>query len=319
MEDRSRRLMMCLLVSLPVIMVGLGLTTARDPRSKISDSSYSPFIPVQTQARAMSMPAAPASVPVYLPRTYPIIAVNRPASQGSWGQYSPDTALPDGTSPWYPPPGNPAMPVNATLPQGLLDLLPPSPADARLALPTDSPAALLASPTTAPAEPTQFKMLPFQEAHWQGLELVPLSAGLKRALKLLSDSQGVIIDDVTFPADMAGFVAGDLITSVGQVPTRTLESFIDAADRVRDRRRAEIQFVRKDKTHSLVLTALELRLGTANGETAPMIKPGSRAPTATRAPAPTVTASAPRANSPSTRGTFSPERLPQFVPVIRGK
>jgi len=77
---------------------------------------------------------------------------------------------------------------------------------------------------------------------------------------------------------MEGFWAGDLITSVGQVPTPTLESFIEAADRVRDRRRAEVQILRKNKPHGLVLTALRERLGTANGETAPMIKPGSRPP-----------------------------------------
>jgi hypothetical protein len=155
--------------------------------------------------------------------------------------------------------------VNQAIPQGIQGLCPPL-----AALPTDTP--------THPAASSITKMPPFQEGHWQGVEVIPLTEGLKRVLKIASDVKGVIIDDVTAPADMEGFWAGDVITSVGQVPTPTLESFIKAADRVRDRRRTEVQVLRKSKLHSLVLTALQDRLGTANGETAPMIKPGSRPP-----------------------------------------
>jgi hypothetical protein len=139
---------------------------------------------------------------------------------------------------------------------------------------TDPPAVVLAPPKGSPPA----KMLPFQEAHWQGLEVISLTKNLARIIGIPSDAKGVIVDDVTAPADMEGFIAGDLIISVGQVPTPGLESFIKATDRVRDRRRTEIRLMRNGQLYSLVLTAIHERLGTANGETAPMIKPGSRPP-----------------------------------------
>ncbi len=172
---------------------------------------------------------------------------------------------PPANAPVYVPRNDPMIAVNQAIPQGIQGLWPPLAAS-----PVDAP--------TPPAASSLTKMLPFQEAHWQGLEVIPLTGGLKRVLNILSDAKGVIIDDVTTPADLEGFRAGDLITSVGQVPTPTLESFLQAADRVRGRRRTEVQVLRKSKLHSLVLTALQERLGTANGETAPMIKPGSRPP-----------------------------------------
>jgi hypothetical protein len=129
-----------------------------------------------------------------------------------------------------------------------------------------------------PEPPSLSKILPFQEAHWQGIEVVPSTAALRRVLKITSDAKGVITDETTWPADMQGFQAGDLITSVGEVPTPTLEDFIQATARVRDRRRTEIELLRQNKVYSIVLSAMQERLGTANGETAQTIKAGSRSP-----------------------------------------
>jgi hypothetical protein len=122
------------------------------------------------------------------------------------------------------------------------------------------------------------KALPFQEAHWQGLELIPLTPALGKSLKIPSAAKGVIVDDVTTPADLVGFMAGDLVTAVGQRPTPTLEKFVAAADRVRRRQRVELDLIRKGKEINLVLPALQARLGNANGETAPMIQPGAQPP-----------------------------------------
>ncbi|MHC4176044.1 MAG: magnetochrome domain-containing protein [Planctomycetota bacterium] len=246
MTHEPKRLMMCLLVGLPVVMMGLGLATGHHPRSGVSDSY---------------LPAAPA----HFPREDPMIAVNRAVPQGPWAPCPPAAASAAHASPVRFQRSEPMIGVNQATPQGLWDLFPPV-------------GALAGHAPTSPAASSPIKMLPFQEAHWQGLEVIPLTGGLKRVLKIPSDAKGVIIDDVTAPADMGGFQAGDLITSVGQVPTPTLESFIEAADRVRDRRRTEVRLLRKGKLHSLVLTGLQQRLGTANGETAPMIKPGSRPP-----------------------------------------
>ncbi len=118
--------------------------------------------------------------------------------------------------------------------------------------------------------------LPFQEAHWQGLEVISLSPGLARVLGLPRDSRGVVVDEVTMPADSLGFAAGDLITAVGDMTTLDLESFVAAADHVRDRREVEIVLERRGEQKTVVLQAE--RLGTANGETAPMIPSGARLP-----------------------------------------
>lgn len=118
----------------------------------------------------------------------------------------------------------------------------------------------------------------FAEAHWQGLEVIPKTPALARSLGIPASAEGVIVDDVTLPADLQGFQAGDLVTAVGQVPTPDLMSFVEAADRVRDRRRAEVEILRKKAPQVLVLTALLKRLGTANGETPSMIVPSARMP-----------------------------------------
>jgi len=129
------------------------------------------------------------------------------------------------------------------------------------------------SPTTAQGVP---QMLPFQEAHWQGIEAISVSPGLARVLGMPRRSRGVVIDEVTMPADVQGFGAGDLITAVGGRPTPSLEEFIDAADRVRDESSVVIDVMRKGEPKKIVLSAR--RLGTASGETAPMIPAGARAP-----------------------------------------
>lgn len=122
----------------------------------------------------------------------------------------------------------------------------------------------------------------FAEAHWQGLEVIPKTPALARSLKIPASAEGVIVDDATLPADLQGFQAGDLVTSVGQAPTPDLLSFVQATGRVRDRRRAEVEIVRGGAAQALVLTALFDRLGTANGETPSMIPPSARMPHAYR-------------------------------------
>jgi hypothetical protein len=112
--------------------------------------------------------------------------------------------------------------------------------------------------------------------------VIPKTPTLARSLEIPASAQGVIVDDATLPADLQGFQAGDLVTSVGQLPTPDLMSFVQAADRVRDRRRAEVEILRKGAPQVLVLTALLSRLGTANGETPSMIAPSARMPHAYR-------------------------------------
>jgi hypothetical protein len=119
---------------------------------------------------------------------------------------------------------------------------------------------------------------PFAEAHWQGLEAIPKTPTLAQALKLPPDVDGVILDDVTLPGDLQGFQAGDLVTAVDGVPTPNIVAFIRATDRIRDQKRVVVDFVRAGAPQRLELVALLKRLGTANGETPPMIPPGARRP-----------------------------------------
>lgn len=125
---------------------------------------------------------------------------------------------------------------------------------------------------------------PFQEAHWQGLEVVPLTRGLARFLKVRPDLRGVVVDDVTTPADLAGFLAGDVVCAVDGVLTPDLDTFIDATRRVRESRRTDLTITRDGIARALPLTALRGRLGTANGETAPMIQPGTPPPHGNKGP-----------------------------------
>ena len=146
---------------------------------------------------------------------------------------------------------------------------PPAPADTAAASTIES----LGPPPAAGLDPR-----PFAEAHWQGLEAIPKTPTIAQALKLPPDVDGVIIDDVTLPADLQGFRAGDLVTAVDGVPTPNLVAFIRATDRIRDQKRVVVDFVRGGAPQQLELVALLKRLGPANGETPPMIPPGARRP-----------------------------------------
>ncbi len=119
---------------------------------------------------------------------------------------------------------------------------------------------------------------PFAEAHWQGLEAIPKTPTVAKMLRVPPKVEGVILDDVTLPADLQGFQAGDVVTAVDGVPTPDLVSFIAATDRVRDAKRATVDFVRAGVPRRMEITALADRLGTANGETPPMIPPGAQRP-----------------------------------------
>jgi hypothetical protein len=124
----------------------------------------------------------------------------------------------------------------------------------------------------------------FTEAHWQGLEVIPNTPLVAAALKIPADVPGVIVDDVTLPADLQGFQGGDLVMGVGNVATPDLTSFIEATDRIRDLPQAEVVVLRGGQPQKKALTGLKPRLGTANGETASMIRPGARMPHPYRGP-----------------------------------
>jgi hypothetical protein len=144
--------------------------------------------------------------------------------------------------------------------------------------PNGAPPLGAADRAQTPVAAPRIQPLPFQEAHWQGLELLPNTRTLAKLLKLPHDAKGVIVDEATMPADDAGFLAGDMVTAVGGIPTPDLMSFILATSEVRSSHRIQVDILRKDQRKQLVLAGLMGRLGTANGETAQTIPPGSLPP-----------------------------------------
>ena len=124
----------------------------------------------------------------------------------------------------------------------------------------------------------------FTEAHWQGLEVVPNTQALARALGIDPALRGVVVDDVTLPADLQGFRAGDVVTSIDGAPTPDLTSFIRASELRRDAPSVTLGVVRRGQAIPMTLTALLERMGNANGETPSMIPPNARMPHPYRGP-----------------------------------
>jgi hypothetical protein len=127
-------------------------------------------------------------------------------------------------------------------------------------------------------------MLPFQEGHWQGIEVVTLTPRLAASLGISRDVRGVVMDEVTLPADVQGFIAGDVLLAVETMLTPNLNAFIRASEVVRDWPSARLRIARKGQVTVRELRGLGGRLGNANGEPAPMIPPGARMPHEFRGP-----------------------------------
>lgn len=125
------------------------------------------------------------------------------------------------------------------------------------------------------------------EAHWQGMEAVNLTSELRRKLRYPQGLEGLLIDEVTLNAARSGFLAGDIIVSVGNDRVATLEEFLRSSMKFRDTTQAPITVLRKtdknpDGRFAMTSVTLVLRaepyLGFAQVETAPMIPAGATRP-----------------------------------------
>ncbi|MEI6413279.1 MAG: magnetochrome domain-containing protein [Pseudomonadota bacterium] len=121
------------------------------------------------------------------------------------------------------------------------------------------------------------------EAHWQGLEALPLSAELKQKLRLPSTLNGLLIDEVTLNAAVSGLLAGDVLEVVDGTPVNSLEALVQVSKRVQNQTSVAMTVYRKGQWFSLTLSAPD-NLGFVQAETAPMILPGEIMPHPYRGP-----------------------------------
>ncbi len=121
------------------------------------------------------------------------------------------------------------------------------------------------------------------EAHWQGMEVIPLSTELKTKLKLPLDLEGVLIDETTLVAAASGFQAGDVLQSINDNRVRSINDVVRASKRVKRRKSVKMVVLRNGQRLRMVLQAEEA-IGFAQAETAPMILPGDIMPHPYRGP-----------------------------------
>lgn len=115
------------------------------------------------------------------------------------------------------------------------------------------------------------------EAHWQGLEALPLSTELKLKLQLPMDLEGVLIDEVTLNSARSGLRGGDVLSEVNNQPVKTLEDLVRESKRVQNQPGVNIKAYRKGHRLTFNLQADDT-LGFAQVETAPMIVAGAIRP-----------------------------------------
>ncbi|MBF0153415.1 MAG: PDZ domain-containing protein [Magnetococcales bacterium] len=115
------------------------------------------------------------------------------------------------------------------------------------------------------------------EAHWQGLEALPLSLELKRKLKLPLELEGLLVDEVSLTTAASGLRAGDVLVVFQGQPVRTLRELQAATRRFQSLKQATLTVYRQGSLFSFNVMA-DKNLGVAQVETAPMILPGDITP-----------------------------------------
>lgn len=173
---------------------------------------------------------------------------------------------------------NPAQPPSV-IPAALPDLT-------QLAFPAFVPVAAQQPVAKARALPRSAyfaQNVQLAEAHWQGMEVIPLSTEIKTKLKLPLSLEGVLIDETTLVAAASGFEAGDVLQTVNGNPVRSINDVVRESKRVKRRKTVWMTVLRKGVKMRLALSTNEA-LGFAQAETAPMILPGDIMPHPYRGP-----------------------------------
>ncbi|MBF0290184.1 MAG: PDZ domain-containing protein [SAR324 cluster bacterium] len=115
------------------------------------------------------------------------------------------------------------------------------------------------------------------EGHWQGMEVIELTAELKQKLKIPMELEGVLIDEVTLNAMESGMKAGDILLAIEKNRVRTIEDVVAFSKRLQNRKSVAMTVLRQDRQMVFILRSKEA-LGFTQAETAPMILPSDIMP-----------------------------------------
>ncbi len=121
----------------------------------------------------------------------------------------------------------------------------------------------------------------FIEGHWLGLEVIPLTAELATEYQIPNGETGVLVDEVTLEAAESGILAGDMVQSIGGLPTPDLETFftVTQRERVWEAKRAQVGISRRGSRMTFTMTSRNSNmLGFAQMEAAQPIRPGALRP-----------------------------------------
>ena len=123
--------------------------------------------------------------------------------------------------------------------------------------------------------------MPFFEGHWLGLETIELDPQLaaKLGVVLPPGESGVLVDEVVLEAAESGIKAGDVVTSIGGMPTPNLDELLKATLGVKNQKQAVVVVIRKGKKMTFIMEARNIPvLGTAQMDAASPIIPGAVSP-----------------------------------------
>lgn len=117
------------------------------------------------------------------------------------------------------------------------------------------------------------------EGHWLGMELMDLSAVLRRIYKIPDNVTGVIVDEVTLESAESGILAGDVVAAINGWRTGNLSEFFQATMRVSGEKKADVIVCRLGGEKRFTLTTKNSpTLGFVQMEAAAPIRPGAISP-----------------------------------------
>ncbi|MEE8484688.1 MAG: PDZ domain-containing protein [Nitrospinota bacterium] len=115
------------------------------------------------------------------------------------------------------------------------------------------------------------------EGHWQGMEIMALSAEFKQKMQLPPGLSGLLVDEVTLFAASSGLLGGDILVEINGHKVHTLKEMLMESKRVKNRSSVPLTVLRYGRRVKLTLRG-KAELGFAQMETAPMILAGALMP-----------------------------------------